>query len=123
MTQFSLLIAQALYILGTQITFNLHSIDIANLVVRLSSTIKHRLLHIHEGGNNGSHKFHIDRQQNFEVVHDGKKHVQISTIPVLAPLKLFFLSQLRVCLCIFLGTRMAPSIRWTSASIFRKRGR
>ena len=57
-------------------------VDIAYIVFRLSSATKHRLLHILEGGSNGGHKFHIDRQQNFEIVNDGKKHVKISTIPM-----------------------------------------
>ena len=72
--------------------------DIAYFVFRLSSTTKQHLLHILEGGNNGGHKFHLSRQQNFEIVHDGKKHVQISTISVLAPLKLFF-SHSWGCVC------------------------
>ena len=38
---------------------------------RLSSAAKHHLLHT-EGGSGGGHNFHVDRQQNFEIAHDGK---------------------------------------------------
>ena len=51
----------------------------AYFVSRLSSVTKHRLLHILEGGSNGGHKFHIDRQQNFEIVHDGKRERHADT--------------------------------------------
>ena len=36
-----------------------------------SGELPHHLLHILEGGNGGGHKFHVDRQQNFEITHDG----------------------------------------------------
>ena len=39
-------------------------------------TTKHHLLHILEDGGKGGHKVHVDRQQNFEIIDDGKVAVK-----------------------------------------------
>ena len=46
------------------------------------SAIKHHLLHILENEGKEGHKVHIDRQQNFEIINDGKVAMKFISIRV-----------------------------------------
>ena len=46
------------------------------------SAMKHHLLHILEKGGKGGHKVHVDRQQNFEIIDDGKVPIKCTDVYV-----------------------------------------
>ena len=46
------------------------------------SAKNHHLLHHLENGGKGGHKVHIDRQQNFEIINDGKDKMKYTYVGI-----------------------------------------
>ena len=46
------------------------------------SAMKHHLLHILENEGKEGHKVHVDRQQNFEIIDDGKVPIKCTDVCV-----------------------------------------